>query len=185
MDRSRATYEAFDGVELRLLGGQVVRVPAFEVHEAIHFLRLFAAIEGGDQAAHRQFVAEFPARARLLTVPLSALGFALDVGEGEVRRCEQVTVADALALLALLEAAGDQSGWRAQAQFLDRFAAAVALPKGMPPGDAFTLGHAFREECYHALYGLARDFLSHLNSSPGVQVLAMGTESSSTTASTT
>lgn len=186
MDRSEAIFQAFDGVTLTLDDGRTVNVRSFSTQEAVHYLRLLSRVQDGDAAAHNAFVREFPARAGLLDVPLSAFGFRFDVeGVGEVAGGD-VTVAQALAFVELLNSAQERQGWRAQGAFLDEFPGAFGLQALDPPA-VFRAGIAFTDEVNRLLYGLAESFWTHLASSPRAQVMmTRGTEGSgSTPASTT
>lgn len=197
MERSDATFGAYDGLELRLLGGQVVRVPDLTIAEAARFLRLLAAIESDGrtelerQEAHERFLAEFVPRAGISDVSLFALGMALELPGGMVARGEDISVARALQLTELLQAACQRSGWGAQSEFLDVFPPVLGSD-GLRPPEVFQLGHQFAQHVYELLYGFARPFLSHLISTPGVRVMVMTTgttgslvASSSTRGSTT
>lgn len=186
MDRSEATFQAFDGVTLTLEDGRTVNVRSFSTQEAVRYLRLLSMVEAGDAGAHYTFVREFPARAGLSDVPLSAFGFRFDVeGVGEVSGGD-VTVARALAFVELINAAQERQGWRAQSAFLDEFPGAFGLQALNPP-EVFRAGIAFTDEVNRLLYGLAESFWTHLASSPRVQVMrTRGTEGSGyTPASTT
>jgi len=186
MDRSEGAFQGFDGVTLTLGDGRTVNVRSFSTREAVHYLRLFSHVKDGDAGAHYAFVQEFPGRAGLLAVPLSAFGFTFAVeGAGEVAG-GAVTVSEAIAFVELLEAAQGAQDPRAQIAFLGQFPGAMGLDALRPP-EVFRAGTAFAQELYRLLYGLAESFLSHLVSAPGAQVLTLtGTEgSSSAPASTT
>jgi hypothetical protein len=186
VDRSEATFQAFDGVTLTLEDGRAVNVRSFSTQEAVRYLRLLSMVEAGDAGAHATFMREFPARAGLSDVPLSAFGFTFDVeGVGEVAG-GSVTVSRALELVELLNAAQTHHGWRQQCAFLGEFPGAFGLADLNPP-EVFRAGIAFEDEVNRLLYGLAESFLTHLASSPRAQVMrTRGTEGSgSTPASTT
>jgi len=186
VDRSEATFQAFDGVTLTLEDGRAVNVRSFSTQEAVRYLRLLSMVEAGDAGAHATFVREFPARAGLSDVPLSAFGFTFAAdGVGEVAG-GSVTVARALAFVERLNAAQEWQGWRAQMSFLDDFPGAFGLQALDPPA-VFRAGISFADEVNRLLYGLAESFLTHLASSPRAQVMrTRGTEGSgSMPASTT
>jgi len=186
MDRSEATFQAFDGVTLTLEDGRTVNVRSFSTQEAVHYLRLLSRVQDGDAGAHHTFVREFPARAGLSDVPLSAFGFQFDVeGVGGVSGGD-VTVAQALAFVELLHTAQGRWGWRAQMALLGEFPEAFGL-QALDPPEVFRAGIAFAEEINRLLYGLSESFWTHLVSSPRAQVMrTRGTEGSgSTPASTT
>jgi len=185
MDRNRATYEAFDGVELRLLDGHVVRCPALSVAEAIHYLRLLSETDYDVDAAHA-FLNEFPARVGIADVPLSALGFEIDGVPGG-HHAWDVTVSQGLALLELLGVAQRPHEWTgALAKFMEAFPKATGISTE-DPWEMNRLGSVFAAAYYEAvLNGFARSFLSHLRSSPRARVMVMtGADSNSTSASTT
>lgn len=181
MERSEATFQAYDGVRLTLADDHVVQVPAFSTREAVHYLRLLSRVEAGDAAAHHAFFHEFPARAGLLGTPLSAFGFAFS--DAEIAGGE-VTVAEATALVQLLGAAQD-GGSSEIVRFLDRFPVAFGIGDDVPPAEIFVAGNAFADEFYRLIYGLAESFLSRLVSTPRVQAKREGTASASMPDSTT
>ena len=172
MDRSKATYEAFDGVELRLFNDRVVRCPALGVGEAIRYLRLLGSVSE-DFQAHHTFMGEFPERIGIIEVPLRDLGFSMkapDGEDGEELDGGELTVKAALGYLELLSNAGDGDP-RAQADFMDRFPAALGFdPSSVIPSEIFAAGRTFAERVYELIYGLASDFSSHLTTSPRGQV---------------
>ena len=182
MDRNQATYEAFDGVEIRLLDGHVVRTASLTVEEAVRYLRLQSNADFDVAAAH-EFLRDFPARMGVTETPLSAFGLVVeDVADGH--RCAALTVAQGLELLELLGKAQQETGYQEQADFLEQFPKLTGL-LGDDVWETFRLGHAFAEAYYLAIFGFARDFLSHLRSSPRAEVMVMRRGSSSTKGSTT
>lgn len=163
MDRNRATFEAFDGVELRLPGGHVINVPTLTIAEAVHLLRLRSrAFNELDVEAHEGFVKGAIERFQLARIPLGALGFEM---EGAVEKTRALTVSQALEIVVLLHAACQLDGWKAQGEFLDRFPEAVGI-QSPTPAEVFEMGHAFAQAFYQSIYGLAEDFLMRLRSSP-------------------
>ena len=186
--QNEATFEAYDGVELRLLNGRVVRCASLTVAEAVRYLRVLSLVET-DPTAHERFIGEFPGRLgiegeRLVDLGLEVDGFAFG----------DLTYSAAVELVALQVAgawATDvRARSRAQCEFLDRFPAAVGLAP-TSPAQVMAEGRRFTDAIYLMIYGLAEDFCSHLISAPGSQVLevtgtvAPGLSSSSTSVSTT
>ena len=172
MDRSQATYEAYDGVELRLLNERVVRCEAMEVAEAIRYLRLLSRVSEHFEA-HHAFMAEFPERIGIADVPLRDLGLSIECPLGGELDGGEVTVRDSLKLLRILVAAenGDPG---AQSDFLDKFPAALSADlSSIHPAEVFEFGRLFAQEVYSLLYGLASDFLTHLIASPRGQVMIL------------
>ena len=184
MDRSQATYEAYDGVELHLLNECVVRCEAMEVAEAIRYLRLLSRVSEHFEA-HHVFMAEFPERIGIADVPLRDLGLSIDSPVGGEIDGGELTVRAALGLLQMLVKAenGDPG---AQSDFLDKFPAALGaeMLSSIHPAEVFEFGRLFAQEVYSLLYGLASDFLTHLTTSPSAQVMiltrAMETETAPT-----
>jgi hypothetical protein len=139
VERSRATFDAYDAVELRL-EDRVVRVPPLTVGEAVRYLRLMDRLHSGDEGAHAEIMAVFPARAGIMDVPLSAWGLMVDVpGVGACH--PTMTVAQALEFCAVL-AEAQEGGWRAQAKVLDRTPAALGLPE-LSPVEVFGAARLF------------------------------------------
>lgn len=178
MDRSQATFEAYDGVEL-YLGDRVVRTPAFTVAEAAHFLRMMDRLASGDGGTVEGFVEEFVARAGLGDVRLADLAVACDGLEWG-----DLTANDAQALLRILnEACHDDdlvSRSRAQVRWLEEIPPTFGLGADMSPADVFQVGHRFAESYYLHMYGLASDFCSRLHRSPAVKTWVLSGPSSST-----
>lgn len=167
MERSRATFDAYDAVELRL-EDRVVRVPPLTVGEAVRYLRLMDRLHSGDEGAHAEIMAVFPARAGIMDVPLSAWGLMVDVpGVGACH--PTMTVAQALEFCAVL-AEAQEGGWRAQAKVLDRTPAALGLPE-LSPVEVFGAARLFAGEVYALIYGLAQDFFNRLALSPRGQAV--------------
>jgi len=61
MENSRATFEAFDGVDVELPDGRTVLCRVLTIREAVRFLRLLAKSGEGDADAQLRFLEEFPA----------------------------------------------------------------------------------------------------------------------------
>lgn len=175
LDRERAggTLDAYDGVELRLGGKIVVRVPPLSVEEAASYLRLLGKSRD-DADAHARFLEEFPRRMRIDDVRLVDLGVEveeLDLGDLRYRDVERI--AGLLGVAAYEEDEVRRS--RAQIVFLRRFPRKVGLGNdhGLAPGEVFALGHRFVETVYEVAYGLAEDFCSHQISGPRNLVLTL------------
>ena len=174
--RDRATFEAFDGVELRFLGGVVRKCAALTVAEAAHYLRLEARVNEGDLAAMRQFAAEFPDRIGMLDVRLTDTGLEVVGPGGAPLSFGDLTVADGLELSEIVaEAVGrDRRAPKAQVRILDEFPATFGLDaRTLTPADVFEVARAFTEALYLHIYGLAKDFYGHLSRSPRVEVMTM------------
>lgn len=172
MDRSQATYEAYDGVELRLLNERVVRCEAVTVAEAVRYLRLLSRVSEHFEA-HHEFMAEFPERIGIADVPLRDLGFSIESPLGGELDGGLLTVCTGLELLRMLFAAeGGDPG--AQSDFLDKLPAELGADlSSIHPADIFEFGRLFAQELYELLYGLASDFLTHLITGPRGQVLIL------------
>ena len=188
MDKNRATFEAYDGVELRLLNGRVVRCPALTVAEAAHFLRMGARVEDGDYSGVDEFVAAFPVRIGVLKERLVDLGLVVEGPAGPLAFGD-LTLEDGLALARLYgEAVADAKDARsskAKVRVLDEWPATFGFTAGTP-GEVFQVARSFAEALYLHVYGLAKDFLDHLTLSPGVRVMTLrATDYSSMLASTT
>jgi hypothetical protein len=184
VERSQATFEAYDGVELKLQDGRSVLVPSFTVTEAVHYLRILDRVREGSFDAHVAFLAGFPARVGILEVPLPAFGFEVGI-PGAGIRSPDLTVAQAVALADTVALAQETDGWRAQAEVLGRIPAVLGLD-GAAPAEVFLAARLFAHEVYTLLYGLAESFFGHLVSIPRGQVLTMGTAAlTSTPGSTT
>jgi len=169
VDRSQATYEAFDGVELRLLNERVVRCKALGVGEAIRYLRLLGSVSE-DFQAHHTFMGEFPERIGIIEVPLRDLGFSMEAPRGEELDGGELTVQAALGFLELLSNA-ENGDPHSQADFMDRFPSAVGFDSSsVIPSEVFDAGRVFAERVYELIYGLASDFSTHLTTSPRGQV---------------
>ncbi len=172
MDRSQATYEAYDGVELRLLNERVVRCERVEVAEAIRYLRLLSRVSEHFEA-HHIFMAEFPERIGIADVPLGDLGFSIESPLGGELDGGSLTVRGSLKLLRILMEA-ENGEPRAQSDFLDKFPAALSADLStIHPAEIFEFGRTFAQEVYSLLYGLASDFLTHLTASPRGQVMIL------------
>jgi len=162
VDRSEATFDSYDAVELRL-EDRVVRVPPLTVGEAVRYLRLMDRLHSGDEGAHAEIMATFPGRAGIVDVPLTAWGLTVDVPS--VGPCApSVTVGEALELCgALTEAQG--GAWRAQVKVLDRTPEVLGLPT-LHPVEVFGAARLFAQEVYALIYGLAEDFFARLALGP-------------------
>lgn len=176
VDRNQATFEAFDGVEIRLLNGRVVRSSALTVAEAVHYLRLIERVDADDLTAVTEFVAEFPQRVGIQDEKLADLGLEVS-GPGAVPLSfGDLTVKDGLSL-ASLYAQSIQDGPRApkaQIRVLDEFPATFGLDAAvLAPSDVFDVARGFTEALYLHIYGLARDFCRHLTTSPRVKVMEL------------
>ncbi len=172
MDRSQATYEAYDGVELRLLNERVVRCAAVTVAEAVRYLRLLSRVSEHFEA-HHEFIAEFPERIGIADVPLRDLGLSIESPAGGEIDGGLLTVRAALDLLrTLVKAENGDPG--AQSDFLDKFPAALSADlSSIHPAEVFEFGRVFAQEVYALVYRLASDFLTHLTTSPSAQVLIL------------
>lgn len=182
-----ATYEAYDGVELRLLNGCVVRCPALTVREAVRYLRLLSRARE-DAEANAAFLAEFPGRMNLEVQRLVDLGVAVEGADlGELRYKDGVRLAKVLALASYHPDVRKRS--KAQVAFLRLLPKKLGLdPDSLQPHEVMELGRRLVDDMYETMYGLAEDFCSHLTSSPPVKVMTLRraqTVSSSTWASTT
>lgn len=170
MDRSQATYEAYDGVELQLLNGRVVRCDALTVAEAVHYLRLLASI-GEDPDAHDTLMSEFPERIGILDVQLADIGL-----EVEGIELGDLTLKDGFEMVGILATAlGDAfsvESSKAKVRVLDEFPVTFGV-EGLKPPEVFTLARTFAERLYLLIYGLAQDFCQHLTLSPGVKVMVL------------
>lgn len=172
MENDQATFEAFDGVELRLLNGRTVRCPALTIREAARYLRVLGRLKK-EPAQHDVFMAEFPERIGLLEVPLADLGLAVALPDGSQVKFGLLTVADAFAMLEVLGTAladpfAEESSL-AKIRVLDEFPVTLGVEL-KEPYEVFALGRAFAESFYLMIYGLAADFLVHLTASPPVKV---------------
>ena len=173
MERSEATFAAYDAVEITTADGTVVRAPALSVAEAARFLRLMAKVRSGDAAAHAELVATLPGRLGVASLPISSLGVTVTLPD-EVA-CPDLTVADALAFAGVVERAGEPDGWAAQVEILDR------VPSWFPdadisPSGVFSLAREFAGGVYGAMYGMADSFFGRLALIPVGQAVVEGTE---------
>lgn len=182
-DLSQATFEAYDGVRLRLATGYVIETRPFTVAEAVHFLRLID--EATEQpGAHSRFFAEFPERMGITTAKLADLGLEVPgLSVGDLKYPAAAALENLLADATGAENLSVRS--KAQRRFLEAFTQAFGLADDMRPADVFALGHKFVEAFYLLIYGLARGFCYHLIPGPGNQVGMARAGSSSTLASTT
>lgn len=170
MENSEATYEAFDGVELHLRNGRIVRSDPLTVQEAVRYLRLLTKL-ADDATCHEEFIDTFPARIGLLDVPLADLGLEVDgvVGYGTL------DVQGAISLAGLVTTAAgptfERATANAQAKILDEFPETLGVDGTAV--EVFAVARAFTQALYEKLYGMARDFLAHLTHGPKGQVLQM------------
>ncbi len=180
MERSQATYEAYDGVELRLHDGKVIRCDPLSVAEAIHFMRLLAGAVD-DTRVHHEFLREFVPRIGLAETKLVALGLTIELGQEdadvEVDLAEYselapgTTVEEALGICeALWKAQDEGDAW----EFLEKLPPLFGVdPQHAHAAEAFAAGRAFVLIFYRHLYGLASDFLRHLAAGPATQVMVL------------
>ena len=187
MDRSQATFEAYDGVELRLLNERVVQCPPLTVAEAVRYLRMLSRVSE-DFGAHYAFMAEFPERIGIAEIPLGDLGFVMPspVAGAPDLDGNGLTVTASLALLEVL-AKAEQGDQDAIADFFDRFPPAIGVEPAdlSPPAQVFECGRVFAEHAYTLIYGLASDFLTHLTTSPRGQVMMIARAGTTTPAAPT
>lgn len=172
MDHSRATYEAYDGVELRLLNGRIARCPALTVQEASHYLRLLAGV-GEDPSAYDIFLSEFPGRIGILDERITDLGLELAAPNGRPVEFGDLTLKDALALIDVIATALDDAfsveSSEAKVRILDELPLTLGVDANA--GEVFTLARTFAEQLYLLMNGLAQDFLQHLTLRPVVKVM--------------
>lgn len=169
------TFDAYDGVEITLMGGRVLKVPAFTVREATSFIRTWSHIMNGDHEHIVGFAAAFVDRAGLRDVTLGELG-----AEFEGVECADLTVREAQELLEVLALASWDDDLKtrsnAQVRWLDEAPGALGLEVD-EPAELFEIGQAFARDYYLHMYGLASDFCSRLHTSPRVQAWrVMGAE---------
>lgn len=164
----RSAFESFDGVEIRLLGGEVVRCPAFTVSDAAHFIRLLAQSADGDSEVIVSFVEQFIERVALGGAKLTELGFELD-HEGEPVGLGDLTYDDGRALCELLRTACWAEDIKArsvaQVRWLDEAPATFGLDL-TEPEEVFAFGRDFCQAFYLHIYGLAEGFCSRLAETP-------------------
>lgn len=167
-----ATFEAYDGVELRLLNGRVVRCPALTVREAVRYLRLLSRA-ATDAEAHADFMAEFPARMGITGERLADLGLeveGLDLGALSFR--DGVRLANVLAVASYHMDSRKRA--RAQLAFLRLFPRKLGLDGSrLEPAHVYALGRRFSDGMYQHIYGLAQDFCSLLTSGPAVRTMVL------------
>lgn len=188
MDRSQATYEAFDGVELRLLNGRVVRCSALTVKEAVHYLRLLSLIkeaaesEGDDDVAlvaaagaHDDLVSGFPDRIGILEERLVDLGLEVEGPDGALLFGD-LTLKDAFEMVGILATALSDAysaeSSKAKVRILDELPLTLGVD-GLGPAEVFALGRTFGKGLYLLVYDLAEDFCQHLTLSPRVKVMEL------------
>lgn len=167
MIHDRATFEAYDGVEIVLVGGEVVKFPALTITESARFLRIWAKIIEGQHDLVGVFVHEFVERLGLGHVTLAEL----DV-EVEGTECGALTVSDAQDLCGVLHEASWSEDDRARANAQVRWLDEAPGKLGTDTTDRetlFELGQSFVSVYYLHMYGLARDFCSRLHASPRVK----------------
>ena len=166
MDSARAGFDAFDGVEIRLLGGGIVRAPAFTVAEAGRYLRMLndLATAGDDasQDAVEELVVGFVQRFGLADIALHDLGLAVeDVDFGDMTAARAIDFSRLLYVACWDESMKKRS--RAMIEWLDGAPTAFGLDADdTSPPDLFEIGRAFTEAFYLHIYGLAEGFCSRL-----------------------
>lgn len=176
MSSDRATFDSYDGVELRFLDGVTRKCAPLTVAEAAHYLRLEARIRDGEVAAVCAFASEFADRAGVLDVRLVDMAFEVVGPGGTPLALGDMTVADGLALTEVVGAAAgvDRKAAKAQSAILDTFPAKFGRdPKALAPAEVFAMARSFASELYLHIYGLAKDFCDHLTRSPRVKVMTM------------
>ncbi len=186
MQRSQATFDAFDSVELQLLNGRVVHCDALTVQEAVRYLRHLSGAVGGDLSRVDLLLREFPARVGLTEVPVVDLGLeieGLDVSPklllgsplGEPPAALRRAFANAVAELADTDVLK-----QAQAQlYLLRLAPPALGLRGRPLVEVFEGARDFTSALYLHLFGLAQDFCSLLTRSPRVRTMHLRARTSS------
>lgn len=188
MDPSRAAFEAFDGVEIELVGGRVVRAPAFSTKEAVGCIRklyrlgeLEAAFQEGDLGTiggllrtRDELSADLLGRLGLSGERVTSIGFAYESPTGEAIEWGDLTVDDLRAMARIIldagvaEDEGDQA--LAQIRWLDEAPGVFGIDGStVSPADLLAWGFRFQEAFYLHLYGLASDFYSRLHRAPAVK----------------
>lgn len=189
MDRSQAAFEAFDGIEIELAGGRVLRVPAFSLAEAMRYIRKAGRVfrireeltEDAPPPEVRAFyqeqdslVRELAGRIDLTAATLDEIGFTYDAPGGSALSWGDLTAEDMLAMCAIvLDAAlaadpGDQAV--AQLRWLDEAPSTFGLDaEAVTPAETLQWGWKMAEGFYHHLYGLASDFYFRLHQTPMVE----------------
>ncbi len=180
MDRSQATYEAYDGVELRLHDGNVIRCEPLSVSEAIHFMRLLAeAVD--DTRVHYEFLREFVPRIGFSGIKLVSLGLVIELTQEDAdievdlgdfsELAPGTTVEEALGICeALWKAQDEGDAW----EFWEKMPPLFGVdPRDADAAAAFAAGRAFVLIFYRHLYGLVSDFLRHLTAGPATQVMVL------------
>lgn len=191
MDRDLATYEAFDGVELRLSSGRVVKSAALTVAEAVRFARPPITEEGLDvdgkltEAALRtvgDHLAAFCARIGIADVPLSELGLEQvdDIALGAT------TVARGLEIACRQSIAGSVpdtvEGATAMEWILDEVPAEFGLDASA--AEVFHVARRVRVALYRHMDWLLRRFFAVLTTSPEVRTMQIRAAPNSTQGST-
>lgn len=190
MDRDEPIFEAYDGVELRLADGNVVKSPALTVTEAVQFTRPPIAVdedglatEAGFRAIGEHFRA-FCERVGIVDVPLGSLGLDgvddIDLSTVPVRVGLEVAIRQSMASDMPDTVAGAEAvGW-----LLDEVPAEFGLDD--PPVDvAFDVARRVRIALYRHLDWLLRRFFAVLAQSPGVRTMQIGAAAGSAGASAT
>lgn len=178
MDRDGPIYEAYDGVELRLLNGRVAKCSALTVREAVHFTRAPVAVdedgtatEAGMLAIAHHFAA-FCERIGLIDVPLADIALDgvddIEFGHLAVRQALQIAHHQSLASDLPNTVAGAES----VAWLLDEIPAEFGLADP-PVAEVFMLARRIRVALYRHLDWLLRRFFTVLATSPGVRTLEM------------
>lgn len=170
---SRATFEAFDGVEVTLIGGRVLNVPAFTLSEATAYVRMWSKITDGDARLITSFVDAFVERAGLEDATLAELGV-------EAEGCEDLTAREVGALVGALSRASwaDDERERSAAQ-LEWLTLAPKTFGVEDRAELAALGQRLARDYYVAMYGLSSDFCSRLHLGPEMKAwVVLGHEKS-------
>lgn len=168
MDRSRATYEAYDGVKLHLPSGRVVECEALTVQEAVRFLRMLEVSE--DLDAREAFETGFVERIGIGDELLADFA-QVDVDVGAMTVAEGFRVAQPWLRGALApETAG---GARALAGLFETAADVLGVAPDADAADALEVIRRFSRQFYAMLYGLAQDFWALLAARPKARELVI------------
>lgn len=172
------TYRVGDGVEIRLLNDRVVHAPDLSVAEARNVLRTLVGIAedpASHAAQHTEFVRAFPERILIADERLVDVGFRFEAADGDEIDFGDLTVSDALDMVAVLgDAMGDPYALdtaTAQVRVLDEFPVTLGLPPDMRADAVFALARGLTEALYRMIYGLAADFSAALTASPPVRTV--------------
>lgn len=184
MNRDDPIFEAYDGVELRLLHGRVARFPALTTAEALRFARPPIAVDEDGMATEEGMFAigdhfrEFCERIELADVPLSDIALdgigGIDFGHMTVSRGIDVAVQQSIAS----DMPDTLEGAQAVQWLLDEVPAELSLEAGEPAAEVFRAARALRIALYRHLDWLLRRFLAVLAMSPGVRTIALRAQGS-------